>query len=602
MDDKARVRAAADILEVAGAYTVLKRRGARGYEGLCPFHSERTPSFRVLTEEGIFRCFGCGAKGNVIDFVMQKEGMDFRQALQTLAERHGVTLSDATSEQFEGRQHLRDVIAAAAAYFRDIFQHPARGATARAYAAQRDLSGETIELFGIGAAPDDWNALHHHLLQAGHSAELQEAAGLVRLVPSGGYRDMFRNRLIFPICTELGTIIAFGGRAIVAGDQPKYLNSPDTALYQKGHQLFGLHLAKAEIRRKDRAILVEGYVDVVSLHGAGFGEAVGVLGTALTLQQARSLLRFTASKRVIIAFDADWAGQTAVARGIPVLEEVAKASGLSLSVLIVPDGKDPDAFIAAQGSEAFAALLDRAPGMVEFQIQHTLDHHADCQSPDGKAEAVRKLLPIFQRIGSQAQAEPYIRMVARRLGLNELNLLLDLTQHLRHNRALRYETRPAAVVQQRVAEAERGLIFLMVEYAEVRALMSERLAGIEFPDPAYQILRERLGADLAGMSEWDRLLTALEGTPEYEILQDIRFENFAGLAGEPLWAASDFVSVIASMHWEKEAMRLRTELAGTDLAKVEVQRITRELQDALVLAKGYQARLSGRVEPAATGS
>lgn len=595
MQDKDRVRQAADILDVIGAATVLKHKGGPWYQGLCPFHNEKTPSFRVNSEEGIYRCFGCGAKGDVFNFVMQRDSLDFRGAMRVLAERYAITLSEDNQEFVDEQRRMREAMAEAQRFFRHAFEHADEGAEAREYATRRGLTPETLERFGIGCAPKSWENLFRHLTRQGFSPELLDAAGLVRANQQGGFRDYFRNRLMFPICSDMGTVVAFGGRTLEQGDPVKYLNSPDTAIYQKGHHVFGLHLAKDAIRQADRVLIVEGYMDVVAVHQAGIQETVAVLGTAMTPQQAKSILRFTSSRRVIVGFDADRAGQEAANRGIATLEEVARTAGIHLSVLSVPDGKDPDEYIKVHGAEAFRALIDVAPDSFAFQIDRTLASVPDIKTSAGLAEAVRRLGPLFRRLDSPVLAEPYYHKVAAALGRDPSAVALEFSRHLRHNGALRTGSRPVPVAQQRVAEAERGLIYLMVTDAEVRRLVAERLEDIQFPSPECQALRERLSADLRDSRSWPEILDASIGTPQHDFLIDLRFDDLGQkLPSDSQRAADNFIDALAYEHWKGIASSRQQELKRPDLPPDEFKRVTQDFIDAQVRAREHLARLSGR--------
>ncbi len=606
MDDKERVRERADIYSVVSSYVRLKKSG-RGYTGLCPFHDERNPSFSVLPDRGTFKCFTCDKKGDVFKFIELKEGVDFRRALEILAERFGVELTRQSGPERDERRQLREALDEAAHFYRQTLISGEAGAEARGYAERRGLSQEILERFGIGAAPRAWDSLYRHLSARGFAPETMEAAGLI-LPGNQGWRDMFRGRLIFPIGSDVGAIIAFGGRALSDEDRPKYLNSPETLLYQKSQQLFGLHLAKATIKQNDRAILVEGYMDVVALHQAGFTEAIGALGTALTAPQARAILRYTESGRVVVCFDSDRAGQEAAARGVSTLEDVARATRLALSVLSVPDGKDPDAFIRAHGAERFAELLTAAPSMVDFMIDRVLAQHADLSTPEGRNAAVRKLIPIFAGLETQSQVEPHLHRVASRLGLNDLGLWLDIAPHLRYSGTPRYATRAPrssrdnAIGQIGTTEAERGLIYLMVEHAEVRRLVSERLGAVALPQAIAECIRGRLCAEIDGPVGWEHWLAALAGTPEYEVLVDVQFEDPEAFAIKPIEQAEDFIRTVLAAHWEAEVARLRNALGQAGLPAEDLARISRELADAIARSRQYKAERSSRVVPAASGS
>lgn len=606
MDDKERVRERADIYSVVSGYVRLKKSG-RGYTGLCPFHDERNPSFSVLPERGTFKCFTCDTKGDVFKFVELKEGVDFRRALEILAERFGVELTSEAPADRDERRQMREAMDEAVRFYRRMLQESEAGAEARRYAEGRGLSAEILDRFSIGAAPRGWDGLCRHLQARGFAVETLEAAGLA-VKSQQGWRDMFRGRLLFPIHSDVGAVIAFGGRAMTDEDRPKYLNSPETPLYQKSQHLYGLHLAKETIKKRDRALLVEGYMDVVALHQAGFTEAVGALGTALTPHQARALLRYTESGRVVVCFDSDRAGQEAAARGGTTLEEVARTTHLALTVLAVPDGKDPDAFIRAHGAPAFDELLARAPSMVDFMIDRELSRHGDLSSPEGRSAALRKLIPILSGLETQALAEPYVRRVAARLGLNDVVLWLDIAPHLRYSGTPRHGTRAPrssndnAIGQQGTTEAERGLIYLMVEHAEVRQLVAERLAGVALPSPAAQGLRDRLCAEPEGPASWEYWLSAVQGEPEADALIDVQFEDPAVFATRPIEQAEDFINTVLASHWQAAEARLRQALAQPGVPASDAAQLLRELGEARVKTRQFKGKRSGRAVPATTGS
>jgi DNA primase len=322
-DAVAEVRARADIVEVIGEAVVLKRSG-RNFTGLCPFHQERTPSFNVNPEKQIFRCFGCGEGGDVFSFVMKSQHQTFPEALKGLADRYGIQLPDRRPDDDE-RTHMREVNDQAASFYQQMLANEEFGAKARAYLQDRGVGPDLQKKFGLGFAPGQWDSLHRYLLGQKVPTPLQESAALVRPRGSGsGHYDYFRNRIMFPIHNEASQVVGFGARAIDPGDEPKYLNSPETLLYRKGNLLYGLNQARDAIKARDSAVLMEGYMDVIMAHAYGFNHAVGVLGTALTPAQARILLRYTPGKRVVIAFDADRAGQVAAERGLATLTDVTQ--------------------------------------------------------------------------------------------------------------------------------------------------------------------------------------------------------------------------------------------------------------------------------------
>lgn len=413
-------------------YVHLKKRG-NAWLGLCPFHPEKTPSFQVSPEKGFFYCFGCQTGGDVIKFLELKENLSFSEALASLAERAGISLERADDpaerRQRAEREEVRRAIEQAVAFFAAQLTGP-EGSAARQYLVKRGLTGETIERFGLGWAPEGWDNLLNHLLRQGFQVDLLLRAGLViRSSPdraartrSGGY-DRFRARIMFPISDIRGRPVGFGGRAM--GDQqPKYLNSPETQYFSKGKLLYALHLAKDAIRSAGEALVVEGYMDAIACHQAGVHHAVASMGTALTEAQGRLLLQ--QSERVVIGYDADAAGQNATLRGM----ELLAGLGCRVHVLRLEEGKDPDEFIASRGADAFAAALRTAAPLLQYRIE-LARQGVDLSKPDGKALVARRMVSVLAETVDAVERGEYLRQVAKQLGLREVELEAEVRRYLR---------------------------------------------------------------------------------------------------------------------------------------------------------------------------
>jgi DNA primase len=370
------IRFATDIVELIGGFVALKKAG-KSWKGLCPFHTEKTPSFHVDAERGVYHCFGCSRGGDAIDFLMEREGHSFIEAVRFLAERAGIALPRPTADGTgapDVRETVMRVNQAAHEWFRRVLRDTGRGAAARAYLASRAIGPEAIETFGIGCAPTGWDGLLTHLVRAGHDPELLERAGLVaRRERGGGFYDRFRDRVIFPIFGATGQPIAFGGRILGEGE-PKYLNSPETPVFRKGRGLFGLHTNRAAVRDAGWAVLVEGYTDLIALFDVGVRNAVAPLGTALTEEQARLLAHHVRS--VVLLYDGDDAGQAAALRALPAL----LAAGLSVRVARLPAGVDPDDFARRSGAAAVREVLDAAPGWIAHVVAAASDEGREAQA------------------------------------------------------------------------------------------------------------------------------------------------------------------------------------------------------------------------------
>ncbi|MBR6258578.1 MAG: DNA primase, partial [Oscillospiraceae bacterium] len=371
-----------DIVDVVSSYVQLTKRSGSNLFGLCPFHSEKTPSFSVSQEKQIYHCFGCGKGGGAINFIMEIENLNYPDAVHFLAKRAGLTVpEDDRSDGNTGRRtRMLELNRAAAKFFYGCLSRP-EGEAALEYMAKRGITAQTAKKFGLGCAPDSWSALTDAMLKEGFSTPELLDAGLVKRGKSGrGVYDTFRNRLMFPVIDVRGSVIGFSGRILGEGE-PKYLNSPDTLVFAKGRNLFALNLAKKT--KMGMMILVEGNIDVVSLHQAGFDCAVASLGTSLTDDQARLISRYT--NNVVIAYDSDSAGLKASKRAIDIFEK----TGLAVKVLRMDGAKDPDEYIKARGPDAFRILLERSENHIEYQLL-TAKAKYDMETDDGRLGFLRE--------------------------------------------------------------------------------------------------------------------------------------------------------------------------------------------------------------------
>jgi DNA primase len=425
-----------NIVELIGGYLPLRQAGSR-WKGLCPFHTEKTPSFMVNPERQIFHCFGCGKGGSAFAFLMEQERFSFPEAVRFLADRAGIRVPAARGgdREAEGRLRLVEVHRLAAEQFRANLAG-AEGAAARRYLEGRGLEPNTVERFQLGYAPGQWDALLRHLVRAGYRPEEVERAGLAapRRDPGGGAGrsgayDRFRDRVMIPIADASGKVIAFGGRALRPEDV-KYINSPETPLYRKGMHLYGLHLAARPIREEGWAILVEGYFDLIGLHRAGFHNAVAALGTALTAQQVEVLARYT--DRAVLAFDPDRAGLQAALRGI----ELLLARGLAVEVAALPEGLDPDGLVAQRGRDGVAEVLARTADVVDFAWAAAgraarRGPRASGPGAEGVDEAVQAgeaVLGVLARMGPGIRRDKYAQKLAERLGVGEASIQAELAR------------------------------------------------------------------------------------------------------------------------------------------------------------------------------
>jgi DNA primase len=411
-----QVQAAADLVEIVGHYTQLKKSGAN-YMGCCPFHEEKTASFSVNPTEKLYYCFGCGEGGNLFSFVQRKEGLDFAQAVEYLADKYGVELEyEETSARGEAerrrRDRLRTLLERATAHYERRLWEGRAGAAAREYVAERGLGVDVCRRFRVGYALPGWEKLRDAAQGQGFSEQELLDAGLVVPGRRGGVYDRFRDRIVFPLADDRGRTLGFGARTL-GDEKPKYLNSPETALYHKSEALFGLHNAKAAAGRDDRVYVVEGYTDVLALAQAGVENVVASMGTALTEQQLKRLARL--SRELFLCFDADAAGVGAMSRAL----SLARRLGLSLHVVRMPEGLDPaDYVLSGAGAEGFRELAARSETLLQFHVRLVLEGN-DLTRPDGRAQAFAQLKGVLAEAATPIERDEELRTIADRLRLSE---------------------------------------------------------------------------------------------------------------------------------------------------------------------------------------
>jgi DNA primase len=409
------VRDTADMVEVVGQYTDLKRAGGQ-MMGLCPFHEERSPSFSVDPQDKLYHCFGCGVAGDIFGFVMEKQGMDFADAVESLADRYGVELQreqeDPRAEQRrQHRQRLQQLLQRAASYYSNYLWESKEAGKAREYLAGRGLSEQVLKDFGVGFAPSAWDKILVAGQRAGFTVPEMHSVGLVQRSQKGGEYDRFRARIMFPIRDARGRTLGFGGRATRPDQKPKYVNTAETDFFHKSEILYGLDRARAAMAKANRAVVVEGYTDVLALHQAGMEGAVGVMGTAITPDQVATLSGVV--DEVVLAMDADEAGEEAMLRA----QRVAGGRRMRLRVASMPGGVDPaELMVEAEGPERFRGFVDGAAELTDFQVTRILDR-TDVASPIARDQALAEVAPIIAGMEEGASQSELVRKVADRLDL-----------------------------------------------------------------------------------------------------------------------------------------------------------------------------------------
>ncbi|MFA9404285.1 MAG: DNA primase [Anaerolineales bacterium] len=509
-----------DIVEVVGESVKLRKSG-KSYTGFCPFHpNKRTPAFAVFPDSGTWRCFGaCNEGGDVFSFLMKKEGWDFKETLAYLAERTGVELRPITPEQEAAEEEhvrLRELLETTVTFFRHNLLHTPEGEPVLSYLDSRGMTDATIEAFDLGYAPNTWEATMNHLQERGYSVEDLQNAGLVSKRDEGGYYDRFRNRLMIPIRDVRGRMSGFGARVMDPDAVPKYLNSPQTALFDKGRLLYGLDRARKDIRQKDQAVIVEGYMDVIGLHQAGFANAVSPMGTAITEHQLRLLKRY--SRRMILALDADAAGSQATMRGLNLARDalereadpVFNTRGLvryegrldaDIRIVSLPGEKDPDE-IVLEDPEAWRDVLGSAQTVVDYVLD-VMSAEYDLDDPKNKAQIARQVLPLIEDVADPVEREAYRQQLSRKLKVDERALLKLRPQP--QKRAARQPSVDPTPVQEVYLEHETAL-----ERFCLGVLLRE-------PELVYQVDRAYVSLELERLSTKD-----FTGTDRRVIFQAVR--------------------------------------------------------------------------------
>jgi DNA primase len=480
-DDKELVRQRTDLVRLVQQYVALKKAGADRFVGLCPFHTEKTASFGVSPSKGMYYCHGCGRGGDAFRFIQEVEGLEFVEAVERLAGQAGVTLryegvSPGERRQASRRQSLHKATAMAADLYGRMLLEGKEATAARRYLEGRGIGKASVEAFGIGFAPGYPDFLLRRMARD-FSPEILVEAGLAMKDPRGGVRDRFRARITFPIHDLSGNAVGFGAR-LLEGDGPKYLNSPETPIYKKGELLYNLHRAKGGVTKAGRALVVEGYTDVIALHQAGIPLAVATCGTALGEGHFRLLSRF--GRTAVLCFDADEAGARAAERAHGLFERFA----LDVFVLILPEGQDPADFVTHQGAEAFDRLADDADPLVDYMLQRVVRREAP-DTPEGQARAVREALPIVSALTDPVLRGRYAGRLADLAGVSETEVRLELGEGRAHQGPREGPTRPTEV-RTPTREVEKEALKVLAQLPDIGRRHADHIGPEHFTTERYR--------------------------------------------------------------------------------------------------------------------
>jgi DNA primase len=578
MDFSEQVKGAVDIVGVVGEHVRLRKSGPYRYMGLCPFHQEKTPSFTVHVTHQFYKCFSCGAAGDVFKFVMEIEGLSFYEALKSLAERNGIPMPKR-SQYADEDSKLRGAIFAMHEIAQEIFRanlHASAGETARAYLAKRGLSRETIDQFGLGFSDRSGKALLRALEQRNFPTAQIVESGLVGRREDGSLYDRFRNRLMFPIQDAGGKIIAYGGRALSADDNPKYLNSTETPIYKKNSVLYNMHRAKEAMRKEDRAILVEGYMDAIGVTAAGFGPVVASCGTALTDRQVRLMKQHT--HRIVVNFDPDAAGANAAERSVNMLLD----EGMQVRICELDGGLDPDEYCKERGSAAYRDRIDAAKGYFYWLADRARTKY-DVRTSEGQVSVLKFLMPAVQRITDPMERMVIAGDVAGYIGVDRGMVLDSFKKAVAERKEAQFQ-RPAVTLR----HDERILINALLTQAERAPDAIEELRSMEsvatFPSRRIFQAIFALAAAGAGLN-FEALHSRLEE-------EDQRLLAHAALGDDVEVSDEDFSAALASVRRSEELyrrMELKRRIKECERAKDwnEALRLTAELQS---IERGTRAR------------
>ncbi len=550
------VRNSVNIVSLVSEYVALKKRG-RNHVARCPFHNEKTPSFNVNEEKQIFMCFGCGLGGDIFKFIMQIENLAFPEAVRFIAERRGITLPESHAPDTEKAgarpKDLREIMAAAADYYHRTLVDRQEGQSALKYLYDRGVESGTIAQFCLGYAPAGGNSLIPFLKEKGFSPESLQECGLVKHSEDGTrLYDSFRDRIIFPITDVQGRVVAFGGRAM--GDRlPKYLNSPETKLYNKSRNLFGLSFSKDAIREKGRAVLVEGYMDFIIPFQHGVKNLIASLGTSLTTQQVELLGRYT--QDVVVSYDPDSAGLAATQRSLDLFLE----GDFRVKVLKLPDNQDPDEFVRNAGPEAYQAGILNAEPYLDFVLDSAIKSHGLLDDPKKKVQVMNTVLPYLARLPSAVERSEYVFKFARKLGIEDQQLLAETKKAARQKKA-RLDEAPL-MPGQSLKSAEKKLLQMMLSNTELQHEIIPICSGQDFEglvsEKIFSILLESFNNDET--VTYDSLHRRLAGESEQALLAQLQMEEIPEDASKD--TAESFLNALRTMRLASYKRKIQTQIA-----------------------------------------
>ena len=608
-----------DIVDVVSQYVVLKKSGAN-YWGICPFHNDKKPSMSVSPSRGIFKCFSCGAGGDALAFLVKIQNREYKDVILELADKYGIELPKKYNPSSETKSLKKEMIKACykAAKFYHLQLRSADDANkAMTALRKRDVDDSVIDKFTLGWAPNKYDTLYKELKKE-FKDEILEKAGLILKSNSGGYIDRFRNRIIIPIQNENGEYVAFGARAVDEGQNPKYLNSSDSLIYNKSKLLFGLNSAQEAIKSEDGVVIMEGYFDVISAQAHGVENAVASCGTALTPDHVKLLSRYTKSRRIFLSFDTDNAGVNATKKGSSVIKETLSTLGdvkqfdeshiasavdnkyaCEIRVVSPPQGKDPDEFIRSMGGEAFKEYIKNAPLLIDFLLNNILREKNLAQTPQEKAELVEKIIEILKDVNNKIIQSEYVKMVSTVLEIDEEAILKELARHERQGALIERNLNTKKVVtnsSQFEIKAQKNLlsVFLASDSSLTFNQINEMLPENIIQDETLIIVKntiDKLACTINNVKELTKSLFTefIEDENLTQIITDLveLSEAFNGLEPDEFeGAVRENIIRLKRCYQEKEAEKLRQQYKQVNDDEIEALKIQMQLRDKIKLRTG----------------
>ncbi len=609
------IKSRLDIVEVVSEQVILKKNGNH-YWGLCPFHKEKTPSFSVNPQLGIYKCFGCGAGGDALRFIMETKGVEFFELIKDLAKRFNLELPEKfqhTDKSKDLKEQMMSACKKAAEFYHDLLLNKNIEEADRAleYLKSRSISQEIMKRFTLGIAPKAYKTLYS-VLKKDFSDEVLEKAGLI-IMGRDGYIDRFRNRVIIPIQNELGEYVAFGARALEKDQSPKYLNSSDSLIYNKSKLLYGLYTAKEAIKEEDGVILMEGYFDVISAQAHGIENAVASCGTALTSEHVKLLSRYTKSRRIYLSFDTDSAGQKATDRGATIIKEAFAGLGnikqfdesyisasedkysCEIRVIAPPEGKDPDEFIRSVGAESYKQFVKNAPLLIDFQINNLLKERNNYKTPQEKTKFVKLVIPILIEINNDIIRSEYTKMVADAIGIEERALLSEIRK-LKNNQTLSLSTdnEIKKIVTKKLTisqKAQKNLlsVFFVPDNHLTFAQINEMIDNSYITDETLINVKstiDKLICTVNNVKELiEQLYTEYIEQPEIQtLLSDLISisETFTNLKPDDfICVIEENIARIKRCQWEEEKEKIRNLYKNADEDDTEALKLQMQLRDKI---------------------